>query len=64
MNVLVFLYSYYKYNNSRTIIYNGTIIFKIQQLPISYEFIMFIKIKANTCADAQSISSTNYSLVS
>ena len=50
MNVLVFLYSYYKCNNSQTIINNGTIIFKIQQLPISYEFIMFLQIKENTRA--------------
>ena len=53
MNVLVFLYSYYKYNNSQTIIYNGTIIFKIQRLQICYGFIMFLQIKANTRADAQ-----------
>ena len=44
MNVLVFFYLYYEYNNSQTIIYNETIIFKIQQLSISYEFIMFLQI--------------------
>ena len=48
MNVLVLLYSYYKYNNSQTKIYNGTIIFKFQQLPISSEFIMLLQIKRNT----------------
>ena len=53
MNILVFLYSYYKYNNSQTIIYNGTIIFKIQKLPISYEFKMFLQIKVKILADAR-----------
>ena len=51
MNVLVFLYLYYKYNNSQTIIYNVTIIFKIEQLPINYECIMLLQIKVNIRAD-------------
>ena len=53
MNVLVFLYLYYKYNNSQTIIYNVTIIFKIEQLPINYECIMLLQIKVNIRTDGQ-----------
>ena len=47
-------------HNSQTIIYNGTIIFKIQQVPISYEFIMLLQIKANTHVRTHRSTSSSY----